>query len=279
MSAGVVVGVLGPGAVGGALAARLHRAGERVVCVARPETATAIASAGLTLVTGEGEYRCRPAVATRLEEPIDLLVVAVKAMGLEDAIARIASEPRLVLPLLNGLEHMDVLRARFASVVAATIGRFEGYRETVARIVQQTPGRVSVAGEPPDVFARAGIDAKAGGSEQDVLWEKLARQGPVAVLTSATGLTIGELRAGQRLRRAVEEACAVAAADGATTTFDEQWSVIESLPEWATSSTARDVAAGRPSELDAIGGAVVRAGQRLGVPTPTLEEALAECRV
>jgi 2-dehydropantoate 2-reductase len=112
-----------------------------------------------------------------------------------------------------------------------------------------------------------------------VLWEKLARQAPIAVLTSATGQTIGELRSDPRLRLAVEEACAVAAADGGETTFAEQWRVIESLPVWATSSTARDVAAGRPSELDAIGRAVVRAGQRLGVPTPTLERLLQQCRV
>ncbi len=75
----------------------------------------------------------------------------------------------------------------------------------------------------------------------------------------------------------MQEACAVAAADGASTTFDEQWAVIESLPAWATSSTARDVGAGLPSELDAIAGSVVRAGKRLGVPTPTLEEVIAQC--
>ena len=74
-----------------------------------------------------------------------------------------------------------------------------------------------------------------------------------------------------------EEACAVAAADGARTTFDEQWSIIESLPGWATSSTERDVTAGLPSELDHIGGGVVRAGRRLGVPTPTLETLLEQC--
>jgi 2-dehydropantoate 2-reductase len=110
-----------------------------------------------------------------------------------------------------------------------------------------------------------------------VLWEKLARQAPIAALTSATGLTIGELRPDERLRLSVQEACAVAAADGASTTFDEQWAVIESLPGWATSSTARDVGAGLPSELDAIAGSVVRAGKRLGVPTPTLEEVMALC--
>jgi 2-dehydropantoate 2-reductase len=272
------VAVLGPGAVGGALGVRMALAGERVVCVARPETGAAIAAEGLTLVTDDAEHTEQLEVTERLKEPVDLLLVTVKAYGLDDGISHIHTEPGLVLPLLNGLEHMDVLRAHFANVVAAAIGHFEGYRESPTRIVQQTPGLVNVAAtEAPEQLERAGIATRVGGREKDVLWEKLARQGPIAVLTSVAGETIGELRSGQRLRLAIEEACAVAAADGARTTFEEQWAIIESLPDWATSSTERDVTAGRPSELDAIGGAVVRAGRRLDVPTPTLEEALAQC--
>ena len=276
----MTVAVVGPGAVGGALAVRMASAGEDVICIARPEAAAAIAANGLTLEADGHETSLTIDARETLDEPVDLLIVAVKAMGLDDAIGRITSEPRLVLPLLNGLEHMAVLRDRFSQVVAATIGRFEGHRETTTRIVQLTPGVVNVAaGEAPDELERGKIATHAGGSEADVLWEKLARQGPIAVLTSATGLTIGELRSGSELRLAVAEASAVAAADGARTTFDEQWAVVESLPDWATSSTARDVLAGNPSELDAIGGAVVRAGERLGVPTPVLEEAMAACPV
>jgi len=273
----VSTAVLGPGAVGGALAVRLKLGGERVVCVARQDTAAAIRREGLTLERDGEEVTVWPEAVEVLEEPVDLLLVTVKATGLEDAISRVRSEPGLVLPLLNGLDHMAVLRARVENVVAATISRFEAYRESPTRIVQQTPGMVNVAGEPPELPERAGIATRSGGSEQDVLWEKLARQAPIAVLTSATGQTIGELRSDPRLRLAVEEACAVAAADGAATTFAEQWRVVESLPAWATSSTARDVAQGRPSELDAIGGAVVRAGRRLSVPTPTLERLLEQC--
>jgi 2-dehydropantoate 2-reductase len=274
----VTTAVLGPGAVGGALGVRLALAGERVTCVARPETARAIRDAGLTLVTDGGEQTVQLEVRERLDEPVDLLLVTVKAYGLDDAISRVASEPDVVLPLLNGLEHIGVLRARFADVLAATIGSFEGYRESATRIVQQTPGVVNVAAtEAPEQLDRAGMATHSGGSEQDVLWEKLARQGPIALLTSVTGKTIGELRSDARLRQTVEEACAVAAADGAATTFAYQWGVIESLPDWARSSTARDVAGGRPSELDAIAGAVVRAGCRLGVPTPTFEALLEQC--
>ncbi len=254
------------------------RSGERVICVARPETAAAIAGQGLTLVTDDGEETVQLESVEELAEPVDLLLVTVKSYSLDDAISRIDAEPGVVLPLLNGLEHMGVLRSRFRNVLAATIGRFEGYRESPTRIVQQTPGLVNVAAtEPPQQLVRGGIDTVAGGSDEDVLWWKLARQGPIAVLTAVLGKPIGELRSDPRLRLAVEEACAVAAADGAHTTFDEQWSIIETLPGWATSSTERDVTAGLPSELDHIGGGIVRAGRRLGVPTPTLETLLEQC--
>jgi 2-dehydropantoate 2-reductase len=254
-------------------------AGERVISVARPETTAAIAENGLSLVIDDAETCLRLDAVERLNEPVELLLVTVKAPGLDDAISRIEVEPDVVLPLLNGLEHVRTLRARFSNVLAATIGHFEGYKESATRVVQQTPGVVNVAADTaPEQLARAGIATRVGGSEQDVLWEKLARQGPIAVLTSVTGQTIGELRTDDRLRLAVEEACAVAAADGAATTFGEQWAVVASLPDWATSSTARDVAARVPSELDAIGGCVVRAGRRLGVPTPTLSELLEQCR-
>jgi 2-dehydropantoate 2-reductase len=270
--------ILGPGAVGGSLAVRLALAGEQVVCVAKPETVGAIRDDGLTLVQDGEELAARPEAVEALDEPVDLLLVTVKAYGLVGALARVRAEPGLVLPLLNGLEHMTTLRARFRNVVAATIGRLEAFREGTTRIVQHLPALVTVAGDhAPDALVRAGVETRIGGSEADVLWEKLARQAPLAALTSVTGRPTGEVRDDPRLRATVEEACAVAAADGARTTFADQWSIIESLPAELTTSTARDVAAGRPSELDAVAGGVVRAGRRLGVPTPTFEELLELC--
>ena len=275
----MTVAVLGPGAVGGALAVRLALAGEHVVCVARAQTAELIARDGLSLVQDGEELHARPLAQATLSERVDLLLVTVKAHHLAAAVDRVAAEPALVLPLLNGLDHMSALRRRFPAVTAATIGRLEAYREAPTRIVQREAALVTVAAdEAPEPLVRSGIDVRLGGGEKDVLWEKLARQAPLALLSAVTGRAVGELRDDPRLRALVAEACAVAAADGAATTFDEQWRIVESLPARLTTSTARDVAAGRPSELDAIAGAVVRAGRRLGVPTPVFEEVLSECR-
>ncbi|HSG12747.1 MAG TPA: 2-dehydropantoate 2-reductase [Gaiellaceae bacterium] len=274
----MTVAVLGPGAIGGCLAVRLATAGEDVVCVARHETAGALARDGLTLVAHDREVTASVEAVEALDRPVELLLVTVKATQLEGALDRVHAEPELVLPLLNGIEHMAVLRERFRRARAATIGRVEAYRESPTRIVQRREPLVTVAGDPvPGPLERAGIDVRPGGSEADVLWEKLARLAPLALLTSLTGLPLGELRSDPRLRTLLEEAVAVAVADGAWTSVGEQWGIIESMPEALTTSTARDVAAGRPSELDAIAGAVVRAGGRLGVPTPTFEEVLAAC--
>jgi 2-dehydropantoate 2-reductase len=110
--------------------------------------------------------------------------------------------------------------------------------------------------------------------------------GPLAAATVAAGLAVGPLRTdaewGRRLRAAVVEACAVAAADGVELLVDAQLGIIDAMPESLTTSTARDVAAGRPSELDAIAGSVVRAAERLGVAAPELgallDQAEAVCR-
>jgi 2-dehydropantoate 2-reductase len=274
------VAILGPGAVGGMLAVRLTIAGETTICVAREDTCAAIRAAGLTLVRAREELVAEPAASEALSYPVDLLLVTVKAPRLEEALRRVAAEPFAVIPLLNGIEHLSLLRGRFENVVAGTIGHFEGYREGPTRIVQlsRAAAVVTVASDGPAApLIRAGIEVRTLPSERDVLWEKLARLAPLAALTAATGRSLGGLRNDPRLGTALVEACAVAEADGATATVREQWEIIEAMPDSLTTSAARDMAAGRPSELDAIVGAVVRAGRRLGVETPTLEELLASC--
>jgi 2-dehydropantoate 2-reductase len=272
--------------VGGALAVRLALAGHRVVCVARPPTAQAIARDGLELVWEGQRLRARPEAVELLSEPVELLLVTVKAASLEDALQRVEHAPTVALALLNGLEHLDTLRRALGPRVAAgSISRFEAYRTDDGRIVQATPsGVVTIASQDvplaptAELLGGTGLEVRVDDSEQKVLWQKLARLAPLALLTALTQQTVGELRFDPLLAAALEEACAVASADGVHTTASDEWKIIDTMAPELTTSTARDVAAGRPSELDAIVGAVIRAGQRLGVPTPTLEELLEACR-
>jgi len=283
----VTVAILGPGAVGGVLAASFLQAGVRVVCVARPRTADLIRDDGIVLKRGDETLTIRPEVTTELDEPVELLFVTVKATTLEQALERIAAPPRTVVPLLNGIEHLQTIRGRLpdANVVGANVGRIEAYLERPGVVIQPTPSVVvTVASDVGDdalaLLRRSGIDVRVDGTDEAVLWDKLARQAPVAAATTVAQRPIGELREDPgwraRLQQAIEETCAVAAAEGVTLSPEAEWAIIESMPPLLTSSTARDVAAGQPSELDAITGAAVRAGRRVGVPTPALEALLAE---
>ena len=283
----MTVAVLGPGAVGGVLAVGLMRGGVRVVCIARPDTADLIASQGLSLRHGQGSETVLPDATSELLEPVDLLFVTVKAPALEDALKRVKAPAATVIPLLNGIEHMQTIRSRLVEsvVVAGSVSLIEAYLERPGVIVQKTPAVVlTLAGEAKGVTAdlinRSGAEVRLDGSEAEVLWAKLARQAPVAAATALTQRPIGELRGDpewrRRLQEAVDESCAVAAREGVSLTPEAQWEIIDAMPPRLTSSTARDVAAGRPSELDAITGAAVRAGRRVGVPTPALERLLVE---
>ena len=283
----MTVAVLGPGAVGGVLTVGLMEAGIDVVCIARPATAAVIRSEGLSLRQGERVHTVRPEVVTELAEQVELLLVTVKAPALDEALERVEAAPRFVVPLLNGIEHMQTLRERLpnTTVVGASIGRIEAWLERPGVVVQPTPSVVMTvaSGAPVQLLRRTGAEVRENGSAAEVLWEKLARQAPTAAATSVTQRPIGELRSDPewrgRLRAAIEETCAVAAADGVTLSPDAEWEIIEAMPPLLTSSTARDIAAGVPSELDAITGAAVRAGRRLGVDTPVLAQMYDEaCR-
>jgi 2-dehydropantoate 2-reductase len=283
------VAVLGPGGVGGLVAGALDHAGTAVVVVARESTAATIANEGLRVSSVTlGEFLARPRVLTRLEEPMDALIVATKASGLAPALQRIAAPPRLVLPLLNGLDHIALLRERFApgSVMAGAI-RVEADRPEPGRIVHTSPfllvqmachdasaraGMEMLAAE----LSRAGVPARVLESEAQVMWSKLVRLNALACTTSAFDKPLGEIRATPQLRveliGAIDEGCAVGRAEGAKD-VDPATALDELNRAHATlgSSMQRDIAAGRAPELDAIPGSVLRAAARHRLECPTIE--------
>jgi 2-dehydropantoate 2-reductase len=133
--------VLGPGGVGGLLAGVLERADTEVLVVARPSTAETINRDGLHVSSVTfGEITAHPRAVSALEEPVDGLIVATKSTGLEEALERIPEEPPVVLPLLNGLDHLAVLRRRFTpdTVLAGSI-RVEADRPAPGVIVHTSP--------------------------------------------------------------------------------------------------------------------------------------------
>ncbi|HEV2973518.1 MAG TPA: 2-dehydropantoate 2-reductase [Solirubrobacteraceae bacterium] len=292
------IAVLGPGGVGGLLAAALSRAGEDVTIVARESTRAIIAAEGVSVSSGTlGDFTARPRALTRLSEPVDALLVATKAAGLQEALARIDAAPRIVLPLLNGLDHIALLRERFApeSVLAGTI-RVEADRPAPGVVVHTSPfllvemaSRYETAAEPMRALAaalsRAGVEARGehpidARSEACVMWSKLVRLNALACTTSAYDCSLGEIREQPALRAdlvgAIEESCAAGRAEGADN-VEPQKALEELARAHATlgSSMQRDIAAGRAPELDAIPGSVLRAAARHGLRCPTIERLVA----
>jgi 2-dehydropantoate 2-reductase len=288
------VAILGPGAVGGVFAVRLSAAGHHTITVGPPETIGMVALAGITVEVDGDLQSARPEVRERLERPVKLLLVSVKSHKLAEALERVDPETvahGVVVPLMNGLEHLDPLREHFGPrVAAASLARFEAYRIGRVQIVQPHPGGVvTMASEElteeeltdaAAIIRGAGFEVNIDTDEKSVLWRKAAR---LAVLSAATSLTrrpVGALREDPewrlRMEAAIAEACAVAAADGVNLIPSSQWTLITSMDYDLTTSAARDVEQGKPSELDAIAGSVVRAGERLGVPCPVLSELVSE---
>jgi len=112
--AGMTIGVLGPGGVGGLIAGALDRAGAPVTVVARKSTAAIVGERGLRVRSiSLGQFTARPRAVDVLRERVDVLIVATKAAGVPPALERIEMRPGVVLPLLNGLEHVALLREHF----------------------------------------------------------------------------------------------------------------------------------------------------------------------
>ena len=285
------IAVLGPGGVGGFLAAALAHAGEDVTVVGREPTVGRIRDGGLQLTSALlGEFTARPAATADLSDTVDVLFVATKATGLDAALSRIRSEPALVVPLLNGLDHMRRLRERFATVAAGTI-RIESDRRKPGVILQTSPGvRVELASDDPGMRAAlerlagtleaAGVPALIGPGEAQILWSKLVRLTALACTTSASDQPIGFIRTNPQWRRTLEacvqEAAAVANADGAQLDPAGPLGELEAAHAELGSSMRRDIAAGREPELDAIAGSVLRAGRRHGIDCPTIARLSAE---
>ncbi len=288
----VRVAVLGPGGVGGLVAGALARTRARVVVVARESTAAAISEEGLRVSSVLlGDFTAHPRAVARLDEPVDVLIVATKAAGLRDALGRVGGMPRLVLPLLNGLDHIAVLRERFGNgtVVAGTI-RVEADRPQPGVVVHTSRFlRVDMASHDPSarapmerlagMLADAGVPARVGDSEPQVMWSKLVRLNALACTTSAYDRLLGEIRSTPALRAdlvgAIEEGCAVAHAEGASIPSGDPLGELSAAHATLGSSMQRDIAAGRPPELDAIPGAVLRAAALHGIECPTIERLVA----
>jgi 2-dehydropantoate 2-reductase len=269
--------ILGAGGVGGLLGATLARAGSEVVLLMRPETfgryggRLSVESARL------GDFEVDVPAATGLAVDIDVLWVTTKATQLEAAL-RLAPLDRVgsatVVPLLNGVDHVAMLRTHYPNVVAGAI-RVESERLSPSQIRHNLRFfRVDLAGGEPIAaeLRSAGIDCHVHDDELSMLWEKLSLLGPIALATTALDGPLGAVREDERYVGCREEAFAVARAEGARLDDEALRRLVATVPDEMRSSMQKDVEARRAPELDAIAGPIQRGGRRHGVPVPNTDE-------
>ncbi len=273
--------ILGAGAIGGLIGTVLASLGEDVTVIVRAERLSSY-PATLTLDRPSGFLTAPAKAVAALTAPVDVLWIATKTYQLETALETVKSLPGRVVPLLNGVDHVAVLRTRYGHerVVPGTIA-VEAEKLAPGRFMQRAAVvrfNLAASGEPllgaiVTQLGHLGFACQFIANEQTLLWGKLCFLAPFALVTSASGLNAGEVFADsswkKKLTNAVAEACAVANASGAQIDAAQIQSIFAASPPGMRSSMQKDVAAGRQLELDAIGGPIVRGGDRYGIDVST----------
>lgn len=285
-------GVLGPGGVGGLIGAVLGAAGEDVTLIVRPGTVKNYPPQ-LSLRSPFGNVRAPVRVVERMEGQLDVLWITVKSLQLNDSLQNVAKDLKVstVVPLLNGIYHVEALRKRFGRdvVVPATIA-VESERVAPGEIIQRSTfvkfaisasanGRLD---GPLQIFRNFGFEVSVVDQEATLLWRKLVFLAPTALSTSAAMGTVGEVRndpgRAKLLETCVREACAVATAEGAQVNAETVIAAIQGLPAGMRSSMEKDVAAHKTPELDAIAGPILDGGAEHGIELPAMKELVAAVR-
>ena len=273
--------ILGAGGVGGLMGACLARSGAPVTMVLRQDSLAGYPE-NLQLESPFGNFSASVSHSVTVP-PADVLWIAVKALQLDGALAAFTKPEsvRAIVPLLNGIDHLSMLRARYGAerVIAATIA-VETERVAPGRIVHRSPFcRLNVSsvgrdllGATLDALKKIGLECRFVDDEQTLMWGKIVFLAPIALATSAGAKPVGGVMSDPDLRvqweSCVREACAVAAAEGAKVDADVVIAATVKMPADMRSSMQKDVAQGNKPELDAIAGPILRGGRRHGIATP-----------
>lgn len=288
------IAIFGSGGVGGYFGGRLAQAGEDVHFIARGAHLAAMRDRGLRVSSIAGDFEVRPVQATDDPAsigPVDLVLLAVKAWQIEEAaraMQPLIGNDTMVVPLENGVEAPEelaaVLGARHAMgglcrILAYLTGPGEIRHAAIDPSIEfgELDGRRSERAESlRQVFDRAeGMKATIPPDIRSAMWSKFLFIAPVSGLGAVTRAPIGVTRAMPETRRllveALEEIVTLAGAVGVSLPSDAVQKTLaftDAIPSDGTSSMQRDMMEGRPSELEAQVGAVVRLAERAGVDVP-----------
>ncbi|MFC7736850.1 2-dehydropantoate 2-reductase [Roseomonas sp. GCM10028921] len=287
--------VVGAGALGGYYGGRLAAAGREVGFLVRPPRADQIAQHGLRIdsLKGNLELRPRTVLAGGLDGTYGLVLLAVKAYSLEAAMNDLApavGPGTAILPVINGMRHLDTLGARFgadrvlggAAFITATLTP-EGH--VLHRVIPKDELVFGeVAGGTSErmralagLFEGAGFEVRASGNVAQDMWEKWVILAALAGMTCLMRTSIGDILAAPGGREALlglfAECRAIATAAGheprpAFVGFAEGVLTTEGSP--LVASMLRDIERGAPTEGESILGDLAGRAERLGVAAPML---------
>jgi 2-dehydropantoate 2-reductase len=295
--------IVGAGSTGGYFGARLMQAGRDVTFLVRPARADALRATGLQVLSPHGDFRVTPllVLAREIDKPFDIVLVTVKAFGLAAAIEDFAAAvgPRtLILPVLNGMKHVDDLQARFgAERVVGGVCRVSTTLDAEGRIVHLAPLHELVYGELDGsrsariealhaFLSDAGFDAQLSTHIAQDLWNKwmlLATLGGICALARGNVGEIAATDGGPEFVRAfLAEAAAVARAAGfapSPQAIEFTLGVLTAAASPLTSSMYRDLVAGERVEADQILGDLRARARRAGIETPLVSAAFIQLDV
>ena len=295
--------VLGAGAVGGYFGGRLAEAGRDVTFLLRGPRAADLAEHGLKVASPLGDFHVPVKVATAdmVSGPFDCVILTAKHYDLDAAITAIrpgVGPDTAILPLLNGLCHLDRLDAAFGAehvlggvaYVGAVLlpdGSIRHHNQLSGIAFGERNGEISARAKAIEAaFAGTLVSAPASDNIMQTMWEKLAMMGAMAGLNCLLRGSIGEIMAtrdGETLMRAAIAECeAIAAAAGFPMRPQSHEQITAMLTQRGSVNTAsmrQDLEAGRRTEADAIVGDLLNRAERFGIATPLLSAAYCHLQV
>ncbi|MGH7102599.1 MAG: 2-dehydropantoate 2-reductase [Acetobacteraceae bacterium] len=295
--------VVGAGATGGYFGARLAEAGKDVTFLVRRARAAKLGETGLQVVSPHGNITIRPKLvsAGEISEPFDLVVLAVKGFTLDAVVADFApavGPETMIVPLLNGMRHVDLLKARFgARAVLGGVCHIAAMLDSEGRVVQiakfqdllygEMNGQASARAERLDhAMQGAGFEARLSRTIEQDMWDKWITLATLGGVTCLMRGTIGEIEAapgGAAFAGAfLDEAVAIARAAGHPPSEEfitATRRMVTAKGSNAASSMYRNLTEGLPVEAEQIIGDLIGRGRVAAVQAPLLAAAFTHLSV
>jgi 2-dehydropantoate 2-reductase len=290
--------VVGAGAIGGFFGGRMLQGGSDITFLVRPRRAAELSSAGLVIKSPNGDVTLKnpPTVqADTLKEKFDVVLLSCKAFDLDDAIKSFApavGDKTAIIPLLNGMKHLDMLDAKFGRehvlgglcAIAATLNE---KREVVQLQPTQSLGfgeRDSKLSDRVHAIEEAFAKGKCGAAVSEHIiqdmWEKWVFLASLAASTSLMRTSVGNILAAPGgkdfLLGMLDECSAVATAEGFPPNgpfFQRIRGLLTAEGSPMTASMFRDIKMGAPVEADHVIGDLIARGDAAKVPVPRLRVA------